>query len=56
MDNVDIVELRGINKEYCSGTKDTVVRALNGVRLDIKRATLMLLLALPGAGKVHCCI
>lgn len=51
MDNMDIVELRGINKEYCSGTKDTVVRALNGVRLDIKRAVFNAVTGTSGSGK-----
>lgn len=51
MDNMDIVELRGISKEYASGTENTAVQALNGVSLNIKRGTFNAVTGTSGSGK-----
>lgn len=51
MDNMDIVELRGISKEYGNGTGDNVVKALDSVSLNIKKAAFNAVTGTSGSGK-----
>ncbi|HIS45952.1 MAG TPA: ATP-binding cassette domain-containing protein [Candidatus Scybalocola faecigallinarum] len=48
MDSV-IVKIRGLKKYY--GTKDTLVRALDGIDLDIEKGTFTAIVGASGSGK-----
>ena len=46
-----IVKIRGLKKYY--GSKDTLVRALNGIDLDIEQGTFTAIVGASGSGKFH---